>query len=287
MTKPRKAPAPNATGPDRIPKRNRLGWYVNPLTGERLRSVTTILNQGAPKPALPNWSANLTAETAIANLPYLVKSMLRPDERQAAYDWLRKAHLRKKDERAELGSAVHDIVEAKILGAPVPPSVLADPELRPFLLSFEAFVRDFEMTFEASEMVVANSEHGYAGTLDWLGRSPHLFGGALLMGDTKTGGELDVKGVYPEAAMQEAAYRAAKTAWLRDGTEVPFPEVHTTGIVLHLRPEGYRVYPVDCGPEVFAKFLNVYGVAEWTRVLSKSVVGEAIAPPAVPKEAAA
>lgn len=275
------------TGPDRIPRRNRLGWYVNPLTGERLRSVTTILNQGSPKEPLIFWAANLTAQTAIANLPYLVKSSLHPAERETAYDWLRKEHTRTKEARGDLGSAVHDVIEAKVLGLPVPPALLNDAEMRPYLLHFEAFIRDFAVTFEASEMVVANPACGYAGTLDYLFRSPYLFGGALLMGDTKTGGQLDVKGVYAEAGLQEAAYAHCTTGWLRDGTEVPFPEVHTTGIVLHLRPEGYRVIPVDCGPEVFAAFRHVQQVAEWTRVLSKSVVGEAITPPTDTKGEAA
>jgi hypothetical protein len=73
-----------------------------------------------------------------------------------------------------------------------------------------------------------------------------------------------------------AAYRRAKVCWLRDGRQIPMPAVHSTWIVLHLRPEGYRVFPVDCGDEVFAAFQHVQRVAEWTSGLSKTVIGEAL-----------
>lgn len=280
------------TGTDRIPKPSR-GWYRDLETGAKLRRVTTILEQGHPKPELAFWSANHTAADAFATLPALVAASLRPAEKAAAYDYLRKGHIRKKDGRKKLGGAVHRLVEAHVLGTPVPEELLDDPELTPFLDRFMAFVDEWEVTFEASEMVVANYAQGYAGTLDYLLRSPRLAAAlrvparTVFLGDTKTGGELDEKGVYPEAGLQMAAYRNAEVAWLRDGTRVPLPPMHDVGIVLHLRPEGYRVKPLKCGADVFAAFLHVQQVAEFKRVLSKSVVGEALTLPATAEEGAA
>ncbi|MFG2225345.1 hypothetical protein [Streptomyces sp. NPDC048644] len=273
------------TGADRIPRRSQ-GWYRDHLDPKmKLRSVTTILSQGMPKDALVFWAGNLTAETALDNLPYLVRASLRPEQRAEAYHWLRRAHTRKKDARAAVGSAVHQMIEAHVLGQPVPAELRNDLEIRPYVDHFERFVDEWQVTFEASEMVVANYGEGYAGTLDYLLRSPLLAAAlavpadTVFMGDTKTGGELDKKGVYAEAGLQMAAYAHADVGWLRDGSKVPLPPVHSTGIVLHLRPEGYRPIPVGCGPAEFAAFLHARDIAEFQRTTAKGVVGNALTPP--------
>ncbi|MDT9688158.1 hypothetical protein Q5762_07280 [Streptomyces sp. P9(2023)] len=281
-----------AAGPGRIPQPSQ-GWYRDPETGTKLRRVTTILGQGFPKPELVFWAANLTAADAFATLPTLVAASLRPAEREAAYDWLRKGHIRKKDERGDIGSAAHDLVEAHVLGEPLPEALLNDSEMAPYLENFLQFVADWQVVFEASEMTVGNFTDGWAGKLDYLFRSARIAAAlrvpadTLFIGDTKTGGELDEKGVYPEAGLQMSAYRRAEVAWLRDGTKVPMPAVHSTGIVLHLRPEGYRPHPLLCGDDVYEAFLHVQQVAEFKRVLSKSVVGEALVPPANTEKRAA
>ncbi|MEV7491460.1 hypothetical protein AB0O08_11970 [Streptomyces anulatus] len=295
----RKTAAPTPTGPDRIPRPSQ-GWYRDKVTGEKYRRVTTILSQGSTKgDILSRWAANLVAETAFAHLPQLVAASRRPETRTETYDWLRRAPLRKKDERADIGSAVHSIIEAHVLGEPMPVGLVNDPEMAPYLDNFLRFVEDWQVTFEASEMVVGNRTAGYAGTLDYLLRS-HLITAALsdrlgvevpldsvLMGDTKTGGELDVKGVYPEASLQMSAYRKAEVAWLRDGSTVPMPATYAHGVVLHLRPEGYRLIPVACGDDVFAAFRIVQQAADWVSGLSKTVVGQALALPTTEEKAAA
>lgn len=288
----RRAKKKPAAGPDRIPKPSQ-GWYRDPVTGDKLRRVTTILSQGMPKEALIFWAGNITAQTALENLPYLVSSSLRPEQRTEAYDWLRRAHTRKKDARAEIGGAVHDVIEAHVLGKPVPDELLLDEDIAPYLEHFLRFVEEWQVTFEASEMVVGNLTDGYAGTLDYLLKS-RLVAAAIgapldgvILGDTKTGGELDEKGVYPEAGLQMSAYRAAEVGWLRDGTRIPLPAMHTTGVVLHLRPEGYRLIPVDCGPEVYAGFRHVQAVAEFQTGAAKTVVGDALTLPTTTSEGAA
>ncbi len=298
MTAPAKTPRKRAAakpaaeplqGIARIPQRSQ-GWYRDPETGQKLRSVTTLLGQGFPKPELVFWSANLTASDAFDTLPTLIRASLHPAERELAYDWLRKGHIRKKEERGDLGTAVHDIIEAHVLGEPISDQLLNDSEMAPYLDGLLRFIKDWQVTFEASEMVVANYTEGYAGRLDYILRSPliaellNVPADTLFMGDTKTGGELDEKGVYPEAGAQMAGYRRAEMCWLRDGSKIPMPQTHTTGIVLHLRPEGFRVMPLLCGDDVFEAFLHVYQVAEFKRVLSKSVVGAPLVLPTVQSE---
>lgn len=273
-------------GTARIPRRSNAGFYRCPETGELLRSVTTILNQGSPKEALIHWAGNLVAETAMEHLPRLVRASRRPEDAKEAYDWLRRAHTRKKDERADLGTAVHQIIESKVLDTPIPDAITSDPEMRPYIAHFDRFIDEWQIEFTASEMVVADYEHQFAGTLDYLLRSP-LLAAALgcppdmdIPGDTKTGGELDEKtydggpkGVYPEAGVQMSAYRKAPYGWLRDGSRVELPPRHSVGVVLHLRPEGYRLYPVACGDDVFAAFCSIRQVAEFQTGPAKTIVG--------------
>jgi hypothetical protein len=293
------------------PPRRLQGFYRDPTTGDRYRSVTTILSQGVPKESLIFWAANTVADCAMDNLPYLVKAMRKPETRAEALDWLKRAHTRKKDERADIGSAVHRLIEAHVLEQPIPEDLLNDPEMAPFLEQFERFVAEFDVVFEASEMVVANPDELYAGTLDFLLRSARIVrrmvaAGLLpadadedkaIMGDTKTGGEQcpgdglcvrtrpsefaktgcphvlhSIKGVYPEAGLQMSAYRAARVGWLRDGTLVDMPPTHPVGVVLHLRPEGYLLHPVLCDDTVFDHFRYARRVAEWTTDTSKRVL---------------
>lgn len=295
-----------------IPARQGNGYYADHATGDRLRSVTTILGGGVPKPALMFWSASTCTDCAIENLPLLVAASRFPEQLAELRSWILRAHTRKKDERAEVGSAVHKIVEARLLGT-TPPAVIEvngeewaidGPELAPYIANFHRFEEEWKPRWTASEMVVANPEHGYAGTLDYTIGADGLIGEALaaqgwsidpaldLMGDTKTGGDWDrttsqghVHGVYPEAGLQMSAYRRAKVCWLRDGSRVPMPETNEVGIVLHLRPEGYRIYPARCGDLEYSYFRHAQMVDEWSSRIASAkadqpVIGKALEVPA-------
>lgn len=308
----RKAPP---TGVARIPKRS-MGFYRCPLTGQKYRSVTTTLSQGIPKEALVFWAGNVVAESAMSNLPYLIKASMSASASAEAYDWLRRAHTRKKDERADIGSAVHKVIEHHILQTPVPEEIANDPDLAPYLTQFEAFTRDYGVTYTASEMVVASDEDLYAGTLDFMFQSPIIVqllidAGHLapdsdpmmdVMADVKTGGDVcpgdktcirirpsefkacpgslhSVRGIYSEAGLQMSAYRAAKTAWLRDGTRVDMPPTHPVGIVVHLQPTVYVAAPARCDEAVFEYFKFARRIAEWTTEGSKNIIGDPLTVP--------
>lgn len=317
-----RAAKPVLTGAQRIPKPSQ-GWYRDPISGEKYRRVTTILDQGAPKDAMPFWYAVTVADSALSNLPYLVQASMSRAATEEARDWLKRAPTVRKEERADLGSAVHKAVEATILDAPMPEA--DDEEIADCLRHFTRFVRDWQVTFTASEMVVANDTDKYAGTLDALLCSDQIVGAMVLAGmlpagtsctietmfDVKTGGAIcwaggpngdgaiqaagecvrvrpsewkscpgtahPIKGVYGEAGVQQAAYRACNRAWLRDGTTVEMPPTHPVGIVLHLRPDGYLVVPVRCDDEVYGYFRHMIHVADWTANASKTVVANPLA----------
>lgn len=295
-----------------VPARQGNGYYADHVTGDRLRSVTTILGGGVPKPALVHWAGNMVADSAIENLPALVAASRHPEQLAELRSWITRAHTRKKEERAEVGSAVHAIIEARLLGTAPPHSVkvgteewaLDGPELAPYVANFHRFEAEWQPEWEASEMVVANHAHGWAGTLDFIVSARGLIGDALraqgydvdpaggVMGDTKTGGEWGrttsaghVHGVYPEAGLQMSAYRQGKVAWLRNGQRVEMPPTAPVGFVLHLRPEGYRLYPARCGDELYAYFRYAQVVDEWSSRISSPkadapVIGRALDVPA-------
>jgi hypothetical protein len=297
----KKQPKKVAKGP--IPARQGNGYYADHTTGDRLRSVTTILSGGVPKPGLVHWAGNMCTDSAIDNLPALVAASRYPERLAELRAWITRAHTRKKEERAEVGSAVHAIIESRILGTPVPDSVkvgeeewaLDGPELAPFIEHFHRFETEWQPGWTASEMVVANPEHGYAGTLDYTIDAHGLIGDALraqgydvpddvdLMGDTKTGGDWDkitsaghVHGVYPEAGLQMSAYRNAKVCWLRDGSRAPMPATAEVGVVLHLRPEGFRIYPARCGELQYRYFRHAQMVDEWSSRIASAKADEPI-----------
>ena len=301
-----------------IPARQNNGYYADHANGDRLRSVTTILSGGVPKPALVHWAGNMCTDAAIEVLPQLVAASRHPAQLAELRAWIRKAHTRKKDERAEVGSAVHKIIESRLLGTPMPDTVevngqqwaMDGPELAPFIANFHRFEADWKPVWTASEMVVANPTLGYAGTLDYtlaadgpIGRALAAAGhsvdpGMDLMGDTKTGGDWitpddggparpkilssgHVHGVYPEAGLQMSAYRRAEICWLRNGERHAMPETNPVGIVLHLRPEGYRIYPARCSDTEFAYFRHAQMVDEWSSRIASAkadqpVIGRAL-----------
>jgi hypothetical protein len=244
-------------------------------------SVTTILSRGIPKPALMHWAAIEVAACAMDNLPALVRAR-GPQARAEVQDWLRHAAERKRDTAADLGTTIHGFLEAQILGQPTPE--YTDVQ-RPFIDAFGRFLDDWQPVYEATELTVASTVHGYAGTLDFIAHIPAL-GVGLLLGDYKTG-----KAVYPEVGMQLAAYRRADVGWTRpDGVQVTPPETPGGAVVLHVRPDGmdggtkagYSLREVDTSDAVFDTFLHAKAIAEATArdAVLGHVLGEPLATPA-------
>lgn len=260
------------------PVRDKDGYYhvVDADGAEQLlMSVTTIGEYGIPKPGLVHWAGIEVARCAINHIPKLAR--LRGEQaREDAYQWLRRAAERKRDEAAEFGGLFHDYAEARVLGKPIPP---ASAEMRPFLDALLRFLDEHQPVFHATEMVVANVDDRWAGRLDAVVQLPR-YGPELLVLDWKSG-----RSVYDESAMQLAAYRRAKCAWIKDGTPVePIPT--EGGVIVHVRPEkhektgGYRLYRADTSDEVYASFLAARDVAYgWTRRKAKRAVTVLDLPP--------
>lgn len=243
--------------------------YIYPPTGEHLTRVTTVLDETHGKQRfLVPWSARLAAECAVDNLDLITKLYLE-EGRQAAVDFAKGEAARVRDIKRDVGSHVHNMVEALVLwqaspgktgsdlALPLMPEHLegADYDGDPvevvaewMIDGFLNFVADFKPQFRAAEMTVFNYPLGVAGTLDMIVTLPGLAigrAGRFIPGDGVTPC-IDVKtGKNPDVTWREqiAAYRHAPEALLPMGEIVPMPATDA-GAVLHLRPEhprGYRL----------------------------------------------
>lgn len=233
-------------------------FYVHPLTGEKAPSVTSIL-KCLSKPALVPWASKLTAQWAVDNQEVWARL-----GRLAAVDLVKGEANRVMTASRDLGSLVHNIVESRLTGGQpnIPLAAVS------FILSFDAFVEAFRPEYLHVEATVWSRAHVYAGSLDAIAR----IGDEVWLIDIKTG-----SGVYAETAMQLAAYSRADFILCADGTEAEMPKVDRAG-VLHLRPEGFQLVPVEIDDEVFGSFLHAQGLCNFMDVISKRVIGDALRP---------
>lgn len=254
--------------------------YSDPLTGEKFWSVTTIIGGGLPKPALLPWGIKSVAEVAVAKRKTLLAMTSECETGgnctpgdwcsscDAAVRWLKSAPYQQRDKAADLGTKIHEAAEAYKLGKPMPPW---PDDIAPSMAQFERFLLAFAPTFEQVEQTVYHRAQRYAGTLDAI---LTLSDGKRVIVDYKTG-----KAVYPEVALQLAAYRYAEYMRLPDNTEAPVPEVDAAA-VLHLLPGSWQFIDVRADQEVFTAFLYARETFRFMEELSKRVIGEALLPTA-------
>lgn len=244
--------------------------------GEKFWSATTILS-ALPKPALVYWSANEVANFALDNLDQLA-ALCAKDERDAAYDMLKRAPWRKRDKAAELGTNVHAAIEAYLLGKPMPAWPLP---IRPRMEALQRFLDQYEPEIEMAEASVYSRRGRYAGTLDSVMRL------TLPLQEQQRRFVLDVKsgkGVYHEVALQLTLYAHAEFVGLPDGTEHPMPKIDG-GLVLHLQDDGtFRLLEVRVDPDIFLAAEYTREVFRYLEETSKSVfIGEYLDPILMPK----
>lgn len=243
-------PAGSTTTP-----RGRIYTWTSMSTGrtDTFVSVTTALD-AIPKPALKHWAARCAAEKAVEMAVAGTLDVSDDAARQATIDVLCLAHEGARDRAAGDGSAIHRAIERSILGGePIPVTTTQAPRYR----QFQRFVEDFTPEWEASEATVYNRAYGYAGTLDAIA----TINGCRLLLDVKTG-----KGIYPETALQLAAYSRGEFIGIRGAgggfgdVEHMMPRVDGAAI-LHLRPRSYQLVEVSISDATFDAFLAV--LASW------------------------
>jgi hypothetical protein len=193
-----------------------------------LPSVSRVLGLMA-KPGLEVWKQKQVAE-ALSSRPDLV-TLAATD----AYSAVRQA-LEGHQAPANVGTSIHALTvkaDRGELDLGVLDSRTVDT-LHGYLDLADAWGWDVV----ASEATVYNFRAGYAGTFDRILDVPNV---GRVVSDIKTGSN-----VYPETALQIACYANAEGVW--SGSEhqpMPSRVRHDLGWVIHLRPDGGRVVPVD------------------------------------------
>lgn len=243
-----------------------------------LWSATTLISGGVPKPALLPWGIKSVAEGVVkqrAIFLEMLKACETPDACaqgnfcgpcDQTIRWAKSLPYSLRDRAADLGTLVHEWIEADRLGKPMPK---VPTQVEPYLASFRQFVADFNPAYEATEATVINLTERYAGTLDAIVTLtlPLHEQPARYVLDAKSG-----KNVYAETALQLAFYRWAEFIGAPDGSEQPMPQTDG-GLALHLSPQGYRLIEVQCDETVFRAALYAREVYRWVNETSKSVLG--------------
>lgn len=210
---------------------NHAYWLADPAGRKsRITSVTSLLGL-LDKPALKRWAANTAADYAIDHWDDLAN--MAPSQRR---DAIAGAPWQSRDKSAATGTAIHSMAEDLVAGRPVE----VPDDLAGHVNGLARWIDASGFQPHATECMVWSDEDpdlglcAYAGTFDALGVHPRH--GTLLV-DWKTS-----RGVWPEMAVQVAAYAAAE--WLvDDGTDVAMPRPDTLAVA-HIRPDGTDLHIV-------------------------------------------
>lgn len=220
------------------------------INGTKAYGVTTAISDGFPKPALISWAARCVAEQ-VADMHPDDLAVLRSMGRGAMVGALRNAPTQKRDNAAVRGTKVHKLAERVINGeaVDVPLELVAHVE------QVVRFLDEWQVRPLLVENVIGSYRFGYAGTFDLIASLPD---GRRVLFDYKTGDS----GIWPDHALQLAAYAHADAYVAADGTETPMAEVHLDEAkAVWIRADGYDVIPLAVDPPVFQTFLHVLAVA--------------------------
>lgn len=206
-----------------------------PLTSP---SVTTVLNL-VDKPALIQWAATQTVEWAVENA-----SLLYVKDEDSIRKWGKYRWQDVRDERAEVGTGVHEYIEAENTGSWKFP--VLDDEQRRIIDQWGLLKERYEVTPHRSEFTVwANmddADKSWAGTCDGLWDMVDKQTGESwtnLFIDLKTS-----KNTWPEHWLQLSALRHADVIMVENAdetwTEEPLPVGDGTAVI-HLREDKFKV----------------------------------------------
>lgn len=231
-------------------------YYIHPVSGVSLPSVTTVIEGTKNKTFLGPWLSWLTAQWCAKNAHLLPE--LGPEGFVAAATAAAKLA---SEIKADAGTYAHKVIESVILAwadpatagdidLPTLPDHLVDAFIDGIpasefvdvvIAGFHQFAKDHAPRFEAAEMTVFNEKLRYAGTAD-ITANLRLLGSELGLVDVKTGKNVD-RGAWA----QQAAYKRGVECLMPMGDVRPMPTVGAT-LLLRLRPEyatGYRLIRIS------------------------------------------
>lgn len=178
-------------------KPNRHMYYID---GKRKKGVTTALGIKDKSNALVSWSQEETAKHLFQTLEE-GKKITEEEIVKAVF-----ASDRVKDKAADLGSQIHDWIEAyissKLKKTEKAPDMPEDPNVAVGVNSFLEWESEHKVKFLWSEKVLYSKKHDFIGKGDFAAKVD----GLVCLCDIKTG-----NGMYNSVRAQTAAYVVADT----------------------------------------------------------------------------
>jgi hypothetical protein len=242
-------------------RRDRGRGHSYYLDGTKLDGVTTILNNGLPKPALVKWAAKSAAELAVNEWDALAELPLTERLNRIA-----RGPDVARDTAAVKGTRVHALADKLSRGE----EVEVPEDLAGHVDACVKFLDDHGAVTLLAERPVYHEQYLYAGTFDLIAE---LDGKTWLL-DWKT----SKSGPFGDTAFQLAAYRHATHYLGDDGDEHVMPPVDECGVVW-LRSDGYDLYPYHADAGVFRQFLYIQQTAR-AAAECRDYRGDALAAPA-------
>ena len=243
--------------------------------GEHKYPGVTGITGCLPKPFLVGWSARMSAELAVDSIDYVGQMVAR--DRKGAMDYLGYAHTRYSNSRADLGSRAHVLFEQMMRGE-TPGRV--HPDLEQHKVNFAEFLDAAQPTLLAAEDIAWSDSYQYAGSFDAIMRLRLNERGDLdqhgepadILVDYKTS-----KRIYPDVALQLAAYRHADEIVFADDTAKPMWGTDG-GAVLWVTDADWDFRLLDTGDDVFDVFVALRRrIYDWEHSLSRHVIGRSLA----------
>jgi hypothetical protein len=253
------------TAPSKSPQKreNRSGsrWYK--IEDKEYPSVTTILSV-IGKPALIAWSGKVERELVTAASMSLYRDLHgTPKLSDIAYLTslqtrlgLERAHVKELAKAGEIGTQAHSLIEwnlrAGMMESAGPSPRIGDKAMWAFM-AWEDWKKSVNLKPIFIEQTVWSTQYGYAGTMDLFAE----VNGVPTVIDWKTG-----KAIYPEAYLQNAAYRVALRE-MGHGDAVQ-------GIIVRLPkntedPEFEAVIVPESEETLFDTFLHTFELWKWAQ----------------------
>ena len=260
-----------------LTRRNCGRGHTYALDGEKAPGVTRILEMRA-HPAFVNAAVKVTANYAVDNWETLAAL---PVSARLEQFW--GANQATWGRAAMRGTRLHGYAERLHHDHEIPGDELSD-EQAALVDSYVAFLDRTDLRVVATELVLGcRAPMRYCGTADLVADLPAFTCGMAVLPAARW--LLEIKagasGIWPDAALQTCAYSRAEVC-LRAGEVVPVTDlgIERCGAV-HVRTDGWDLYPLETGPEVWETFLRLAWLYEHAEAFD-TWVGAAVDPPAMP-----
>lgn len=234
--------------------------------GKRYPSCTTILKAWPAEWMIP-YGAKHVALRAVDEFPELARRLL--EDKEAATKWLKKAPYERRDTAADTGTDLHDYLEQRAKGGPVPELLTARER------AVEQFLALYRPEFLFVESQVFSITDGWAGSCDAFVR---IYGRVYVL-DLKTSPNAVTD---HKARLQLAAYSHGDFIGEDDREVAPIP-VCEGGLILAIprdTPENWQLIETPAGPHEYATFLACKRLWDFYDETKETPIGELVLPQA-------